>query len=443
MKSRHLHLFPAVLLLLGRTELLSVEPAASSYLVFTCNGNPQEEQFLLEQPVTWIINQTRAIDPRLGQATYRVGIGRASIDRLHIELNQVPYRLDFSADGNRWDTLVSTAGIASKPTQFATHTTDFTDAQREAAGASGHVWIRFRSASESQSEFVQLKHFRLDVRGTEVPAHFVRPAWWRELSPLASGPLMILVGVLPVILFWRRWDATWRIWLGGAALWIISVALKFGVAILANAPMQRWLNAALPQAWENLAFWSYLGLLTGFFECGIFLAVTPLIKRKQWRLGDALALGLGFGACEAVALGVIMALSAAQPDAWACLFTWSESLVRPFERLVTLPIHTAAVVMIVRALVEREWRWFWVSFAYKSAVDAVAAWLLLSGTTLLSHLWLAEWVCFVPFAVLGLLALFFLARTWRKPMAEHTAPQAADAGELLAEQSAPQPIPPS
>jgi hypothetical protein len=387
----------------------------SSYLVFACDGTAPEQRVLFEQPATWVVNQNRAVDPKLGHLTYRIPVGHSMVERLSFEMNQVPYRLEFSADGTHWEDLVSLVGVTSKPMAFGTQGTGFTAAQRKAAGTSGYAWFRFRSGTESQTEIIQLKHLRLDVRGAEVPPHFVRPAWWRQLSSYSTGPLMIAVAVIPVLVFWRRLGANWRIWLGGAALWALGVALKMVVAVLANAPVQKWLLATFVQAWADPLFWCYIGLLTGIFECGIFLVFGQLIKRRKWTFGEVLALGLGFGAIEAFILGSFASIASIftpQTNAPFDVLTWSNTLVGPFERMLTLPIHTVSVVLIVRALVGRQWRWFWVSFVYKSAVDGVAAWLLLSGTNLLSHHWLMEWICFAPFALLGVIGLVYLGKNW-------------------------------
>jgi uncharacterized membrane protein YhfC len=185
------------------------------------------------------------------------------------------------------------------------------------------------------------------------------------------------------------------------------------------------LRATFVQAWADLLFWCYIGLLTGIFECGIFLVFAPLIKRRQWPLGQALALGLGFGAVEAVVLGFFASIASIFTSPTSAPFdvlTWSNAFVGPFERLLTLPIHTVSVVLIVRALIKRQWRWFWASFVYKSAVDGVAAWLLLSGTNLLSHHWLMEWICFAPFALLGIIGLLYMSRIWAKPTPDSARP---------------------
>ena len=384
--------------LLLTMPLLAADGTRNAYLAFACDGNAREQRVLQEQSATWLFNQTRAIDTALGHVVYRVPVGSAQLERLQFEVNLVPYRLEFSGDGKRWETLSSTVGIASNPGQFKTQCIGFTAAQREAARASGYAWFRFRPSGTSTLQTLQLQYYRLDIRGAELPPQFVRAYWWRQFIPYAAGGLMFQVGGVPVFIVWRRWRIPWRGCGGGAVLWIVAVALKFGFAFVANGPVYHWLQAALPQTWADPANWCYLGSLTGVFECGIFLVAAPLIKRRQWSWREAFSLGLGFGAIEALAVGVAASLLASQTAAWGCLTTCAEVMSSVFERLLTLSIHAAAVVMILRALIDRKWQWFWVSFAYKSTVDSVAAWLNLSGTSLLHSPWLMEWLCLAPWS---------------------------------------------
>jgi uncharacterized membrane protein YhfC len=235
-----------------------------------------------------------------------------------------------------------------------------------------------------------------------------------NLNSVAPALWMALVGVTAMFFASRRWHASWRLLGAGAALWVGAVALKFGCAILGNAAVNRWLHAELPKFWADSAFWCYVGLLTGIFECGIFLLVAPLIRRRQWRWGEAMSLGVGFGAIEALGVAAGTALAARAIGGSSSLAIWIGALLPAFERLIALAIHVAATVMILRALVDRQWRWFWVSFFYKSAVDSVAAWVILSGTSMRSSPFLMEWVCFMPFALIGLGTLIYLRREWDK-----------------------------
>jgi uncharacterized membrane protein YhfC len=238
---------------------------------------------------------------------------------------------------------------------------------------------------------------------------------YANLNSFAPAVWMVLVGVAAMIIASRRWHGSWRVLGAGAALWIGAVALKFGCAVLGNAFVNRWLHAELPRGCADAVFWCYVGLLTGIFECGIFLLVAPLIRRRQWRWGDAMSFGVGFGAVEALGVAVAAGIGAAKAGAASGWGAWIGALLPAFERVIALAIHVAATVMILRALMDRQWRWFWISFLYKSAVDCVAAWVILSGTRLRSSPLLMELICFLPFALIGLWVLSYLRREWDKP----------------------------
>jgi uncharacterized membrane protein YhfC len=245
-----------------------------------------------------------------------------------------------------------------------------------------------------------------------MPPDFQHPSRMREIAAGAAGPLMILVGVGAVAAGGLRWRVSWRIWAAGAGLWTVSVALKTLFAVLTKTPVEQGLHAILPPTVANWANWGYLGLLTGIFECGIFLLVAPLLRRRNWTWPQALALGTGFGAFEAVAVGLLVSWGTEAAGIWRDSGAWGNALAPAFERLLALIIHVAAVVMILHAVMTRTWRWFWLGFAYKSAMDVVAAWLLLSGATLMASPWRMEWICFAPFAIAGIVLLFWLRRQW-------------------------------
>ena len=118
-------------------------------------------------------------------------------------------------------------------------------------------------------------------------------------------------------------------------------------------------------------------------------------------------------------------MSSGHPGTWDCLAAWTDVPVAAFERLLTLFVHLASVVMILRAVIDRQWGWFAVSFVYKSAVDGLAAWLLLSGLSLFSSLWVMEWLCFAPFGLAGLLVLLYFRRHWTEPAMSPVSPTAA------------------
>lgn len=411
-------LLVALSLLLTGSSLSAAETEVNAALVILC-GTPQEQTFLREQSDTWVWGQlgvfNRVFSPADGRVVYRLPVGNVRLLRVILKTSLLPYRLEFSADGAHWETLSAALGNVPKSTDFTNNVIDFSDAQRAAARASGYAWFRIQPAGESMSESLQLQYFRLEARGTSFPRQFARLNWEGQIAALAIGPMMILLGVITIGFIHWRWHAKARVWGAGAALWAVSVALKFVFAGLTLPLASLGLHAFLPRSWADLIYWCYAGLLTGIFECGIFLTIMKRLRRTTWTWHEALALGLGFGAMEAVAVGLYSIFATPLGGNDACLTTWPDALSQVFERLITLIFHTAAVVMAMYAVINRRWRWFALSFIYKSAIDTVAAWLLGSGTNLICYAWRMELICLAPFVIPGLLALFYLERKWKEP----------------------------
>jgi hypothetical protein len=114
-------------------------------------------------------------------------------------------------------------------------------------------------------------------------------------------------------------------------------------------------------------------------------------------------------------LGAAAAIAASLEGPVSSSFDFASWLLGPVERLIALAIHTAAVTMIFYAFTQRKWGWFVGSFFYKSGVDAVAAFVLLSGTNMLqTHPWFVQLCLFGPFAYAGLYTLVLLRRRWSK-----------------------------
>lgn len=79
------------------------------------------------------------------------------------------------------------------------------------------------------------------------------------------------------------------------------------------------------------------------------------------------------------------------------------------ERIAALIAHTFANLLIVYSVRAKQMRWFWMSFAYKSAIDACAVWLLFSlgkNPSVLQFARLEGWIAL--FAVAGIAGIRFL-----------------------------------
>jgi len=244
------------------------------------------------------------------------------------------------------------------------------------------------------------------------PAGFQRFSAKRKLLALLPARLMVLVGLLAVIISWRCWKTPPRLFGLGALLWTVSVAGKIAFATVANDPVRTWLGTHWASS-GDLVYWCYIGLLTGVFECGIFLLIARPLRRKEWKWQEACSVGIGFGGAEAIVLGVVGAVSYALRDASGVGLPAAFTLVGPVERLIALAVHAASTVMIIYALTRKKRGWFAAAFLYKSAIDAVAAFVALSAPNLMAtRPWAVELCLFGPFAYVGVYVLFALRRRW-------------------------------
>jgi len=207
------------------------------------------------------------------------------------------------------------------------------------------------------------------------------------VSPLflLSGIGMILVAVCSVWLWQRGKCSLWpQVWWGVLA-WVVSVAVKTAVALPTTGFMKHHSGSPL--------IWVYVGLLTGVFECGIPLLLIKKSRLNQANWNGAVAFGTGFGGIEAFLLGlgslvsVVLLLAAPGLVPAATRDTWVQglqsggllSVVLPIiERAATLFVHILSSVLLIYAVRMRQQRWFWLAFAYKTAVDGIAGWATLA-----------------------------------------------------------------
>ncbi len=122
---------------------------------------------------------------------------------------------------------------------------------------------------------------------------------------LLSGIGMIIVALASVIYWKKKSKIAFKFFLLGAIAWIIAVALKAAWAVSLNEPILNFLESELPAILLGPLSWSYIGLLTGIFECGIVLGFVYLLKglkKANWK--ESVGFGIGFGALEAFLLGI-------------------------------------------------------------------------------------------------------------------------------------------
>jgi len=244
------------------------------------------------------------------------------------------------------------------------------------------------------------------------------------LSPIG----MIVVGLGSIIYWKKKSKIALRFFLSGALAWIIAVILKGAFAAILNKPIINFLKNKMPFILSGPLSWIYVGLLTGIFECGIvllFLYLFKNLKKVNWK--ESVGFGIGFGAIEAFLLGITSFIIVL-----ITIFIPSEQLPKELigppqlqslyaipapiiERISALFTHIFSVVLILYAFKTNEWKWFWLSFWYKTAVDSVAGYVHLTyglKNLTVMGLWILEFIMLL-FALVGFWGLINIRKKWK------------------------------
>lgn len=220
-----------------------------------------------------------------------------------------------------------------------------------------------------------------------------------------TGMILVALGFFAYAIVRRL---GWKYLVFGALMWFGTVAVKFVLAIPINPILYRVLTGGANEGIGVLVFDLYVGTLTGLTEVLIVWLVLRYSRWGQVEWKRALAFGIGFGAFEALLLGVsslastLVALLMPQeiPAAALSQFKMAENVllgIAPIiERFFTIWVHILSNVLLFYAVVIKQARWFWLAFVYKSLIDAWAAWGQLAGmTATVEQVWVLEAVVIV------------------------------------------------
>lgn len=245
------------------------------------------------------------------------------------------------------------------------------------------------------------------------------------ITNIISGIGMIGVAFGFAALARTRLGRVWVPLLIGAGLWVLTVALKFAWAIPINTTIYSELLSRFGDGTGKFLFWIYVGLLTGVFECGVFFLVFKLSKRlRAFDSDKALAVGVGFGAIEALLLGLVAltfsVIASIAPDMLAegvakriVPIGWTKVPAGTIERLLAILIHIYTCYAVAYAIKTGALRHFWYAFILKTGVDSVAVWAQLDfGIQSTPHLWVVEAIIAV-FALISVFGIVHLRASWR------------------------------
>lgn len=225
---------------------------------------------------------------------------------------------------------------------------------------------------------------------------------WLILGP--SG--MIIIGIC-AILFWRRKGKVngtgegkipFRFFVLGGILWTAAIIPKLVMDYAITQPLYLWWFSSVGPLGGLILLGIYVGLRTGVFECGAaYLGFRVMEKREISGGGsagspgigynEAIAVGVGFGASEAIVLGLPSllqmvaiflnpsVLSGLSPDQLAIIEsqlsqpTWA-AVAAVWERAFVILVHVFATALAYAAVVQRRLLLLGYAIAYKSALDA-------------------------------------------------------------------------
>jgi uncharacterized membrane protein YhfC len=239
---------------------------------------------------------------------------------------------------------------------------------------------------------------------------------------------MIAVAIFALMYWRKRGQVTFPYFLWGGLSWLVAIVLK-SIASIPTPQIIIGLRAVAPAYISEPLLWLFIGLLTGVFECGISLVIITRLRRMRtasW--SEALGFGLGFGAMEALLLGifnfVIVILIITIPEQLPTelldltgggdVSLWAIP-VPVVERAIVILLHAFSSILIIFAFQTKEWKWFWVSLAYKTAMDALAGYFHITyglQNLTITGIWLVELLT-LPFGLVGLWGLIKFNNCWQ------------------------------
>ncbi len=175
------------------------------------------------------------------------------------------------------------------------------------------------------------------------------------LSPLG----MIAVAIVAILFYRRKSRAAYMFFAFGGTVWAAAIGLKVVLDLTVTPAISNSLYTGFDHSGYLIAIGLYAGLRTEFFECGF----TYIALRGRWLEGmtlrDAAAFGVGFGAMEALVLGILSlaGMLITEPDASALLVP-AAIIERAFvifvhvftAMLVFLSIREGRVMLLVAAI---------------------------------------------------------------------------------------------
>ena len=247
---------------------------------------------------------------------------------------------------------------------------------------------------------------------------------------LLSGIGMMLVGIIPVLWWWRTRKVSLKYFVFGAILWILAILPK----VILDGTITPSLNQYL-YGFGTVVFvittGLYIGLRTGLFESGFTYLAALKTTLKQVTYKEAVAVGLGFGCFEAFALGVTSFINIVFfvliPDLInqvpleaqeAVLQQLNQStLIVPaavIERVFIIIVHVFTTLLVFYAIQQHQRKYLWYSIGFKTLVDGVLPALhVYIGMQTITGIYLIE-LCIIALGLFALVGNRWIQKLWKE-----------------------------
>jgi uncharacterized membrane protein YhfC len=241
------------------------------------------------------------------------------------------------------------------------------------------------------------------------------------ITHFLNGLLMIAMPIILGIYLTEKFHLSWKIWLIGACIFILSQVFHIPFNIYVLNPFLAKIQFAVQDISGQLIVAGLLGLSAGVFEETARYAMYRwwVKDARTWRNG--ILAGAGHGGIEAILLGVLVMLAYVNLMAYRNLdlsklnltldqlatarlqiqnywnAPWYATLLGAVERAFTIPFHIAASVIVLQVFTHRpghqQLRWLALAIFYHALMDASIVFIA------------GQWGGYAAEAVLGVTAL--------------------------------------
>jgi uncharacterized membrane protein YhfC len=237
-----------------------------------------------------------------------------------------------------------------------------------------------------------------------------------------------------------RFRLTWRLYIIGAAVFLLSQVFHIPFNILVGLLMQRGSLPSPPPEYTVLTQIIFLGLSAGIFEEGARYLMYRFWTKdaRSWSKGLMLGAGHGGGGEAMIFIGLIMVvnflvmlalrhsdlsgvvshtqleLAEQQVNAFWSM-TWYDSLLPAVERAFAIVLHLSLSILVLQVFIRRQVYWLGLAILWHTFANAVA----------LYAAW--TWSIYHSEAALGIIALLSLGIVFALRTPEPIEDQSPDA----------------